>query len=303
MNETISSIVVSEHDIKTENIESLIHIIRGKQVMIDHDIAMLYGVETRVLNQAVKRNSERFPEDFMFQLNKEECSKSQNVILNSKRGGNIKYLPYAFTENGIAMLSSVLRSPSAIAININIMRAFSSLRHFANANVEFLQRVETLEHHQLKLSLQLKNNEHKLEKIFKLLDGENGQKRQGIFFDGQIFDAYKFVCDLVREANASIVLFDNYIDDSVLSILDKRKSVVSAKIFTRTITPKLSLDINRHNAQYPPIEVHTVCHFHDRFLCIDDTVYHIGASLKDLGKKLFAFAIMEIKTSELTKHI
>ena len=242
-------------------IEEMIFTIRGVQVMLDSDLAMLYGVETRALNQAVKRNISRFPEDFMFQLTMEEAnasrsqfvtmninpvsSKSQNVTLNTTRGQNIKYRPYVFTENGIAMLSSVLRSQTAIEVNIQIMRAFTSMRHFLASNAQVFQRLEVIEHHQLELAAHQADTDHRIEEIFQLL--ESGQQpAQGIFFDGQIFDAYTFVSDLIRSAKKSIVLFDNYVDDTVLAMLDKRGEKVSATIYTQKIKQQLSLDLEKH---------------------------------------------------------
>ena len=257
---------------------------------------MLYGVETKVLNQAVKRNISRFPDDFMFQLTSEECSRSQIVTLNIKRGQNIKYLPYAFTENGIAMLSSVLRSPTAIEANIRIMRAFTSMRHFLASNAQVFQRLSNIEYHQIE-------TDKRIDEVFKRIDAQT-PPQQGIFFDGQVFDAYRFVSDLIKKAKQSIVLIDNYVDDSVLSLLDKRESNVSAKIYTQNISSQLKLDINKHNSQYPVIEVNQFNKAHDRFLLIDDEIYHIGASIKDLGKKWFAFTLMrDITAKELIKKI
>jgi hypothetical protein len=270
------------------DIEKMILTISGVQVMIDRDLAMLYGVETKVLNQAVKRNIERFPTDFMFQLTQDEavCSRSQFVTLNNSRGHNIKYLPYVFTENGIAMLSGVLRSPTAVKVNIRIMRAFTAMRRFMITNAMVFQRLESLEHHQLL-------TDKRLDEVFKRIDADL-QPSQGIFYDVQVFDAYSFVSDLVRSAKESIVLFDNYVDDTVLTMLDKRRENVSATIFTKAVSAQLELDLAKHNAQYRPIEVKVFDKVHDRFLCIDSTVYHIGASLKDLGKKWFAFSKMEM---------
>ena len=313
-----------------ENIENLIQVIRGKQVILDRDLARLYGVETKRLNEQVKRNLERFPEDFMFQLTKEEAelSRSQFATLNAEdeilksqnatssddfprsqfatlnaRGSNIKYLPYAFTENGIAMLSSVLRSPIAIATNIQIMRAFTAMRRFIAANAQVFQRLEVIEHTQLSLAAHQEEADKKFEEIFRRLDDGSVTPKQGIFYDGQIFDAYVFITERVREAKKRIVLIDNYIDESVFTILDKRPKKVKAKIYTKNFTPQLALDLEKHNAQYAPIEVEPFDRSHDRFLCIDDTVYHIGASLKDLGKKWFAFAKMELTTDELLTKI
>ena len=283
-----------------ENIENLIRVIRGKQVMLDRDLARLYGVETRVLNQAVQRNIERFPEDFMFQLSKEEFEnwKSQIVISNSIKMGARK-LPYAFTENGIAMLSSVLRSQQAISINIQVMRAFNAMRHFIGSQAQVFQRLEVVERNQLALTTQVAENNKKLEEVFRRLDDHSENPEKGIFYDGQIFDAYTFINERIREAKKRIVLIDNYVDDSVLTMLDKRNKGVEAVVYTKNISRQLSLDFEKHNAQYSPIEVKQFDRAHDRFLCIDDTVYLIGASLKDLGKKWFGFVKLEQPTDEL----
>ena len=314
-----------------ENIENLIQVIRGKQVILDRDLARLYRVETFRLNEQVKRNIERFPEDFMFQLSKEEFEnwKSQFAISNeddflksqivtsnpedinmssqiartSPKKRPLSALPYAFTENGIAMLSSVLRSPIAIATNIQIMRAFTAMRRFIAANAQVFQRLEVIEHTQLSLAAHQEEADKKFEEIFRRLDDGSVTQKQGIFYDGQIFDAYVFITERVREAKKRIVLIDNYIDETVFTILDKRTQGTKAKVYTKNITPQLSLDLEKHNAQYAPIEVEPFDRSHDRFLCIDDTVYHIGASLKDLGKKWFAFAKMELTTDELLTKI
>ena len=316
-----------------EQIESLILTIRGKLVILDRDLARLYSVETRVLNQAVQRNIERFPEDFMFRLTKEEFEnwKSQFVISNydeenmssqfvttynpnmssqnaitSPQRRPASALPYAFTENGIAMLSGVLRSPMAIATNIHIMRAFNAMRHFIGSQAQVFQRLEVMERNQLalnasqaELSAQVAENNKKLEEVFRRLDDHSEKPEKGIFYDGQIFDAYTFINDLIREAKKRIVLIDNYVDDSVLAMLDKRNKGVEAVVYTKTISRQLSLDFEKHNAQYSPIEVKQFDRSHDRWLCIDDTVYLVGASLKDLGKKWFGFTKMEQTTDEL----
>lgn len=331
-----------------EQIEDLIHVIRGKQVMLDRDLARLYGVETKRLNQQVQRNIERFPEDFMFQLTKDEFdslrsqiatsndfSKSQVVILNDDlddltsqiaisneeellrsqfatsngRGGQ-RYHPYAFTENGVAMLSSVLRTPLAISTNIQIMRAFTASRHFWASNAQMFQRLEVIEHNQLALGAHqeeiashLSENDKKLEEVFRRLDNGEAKPTQGLFFNGQIYDSYAFVCGLVKGAQKRIVLIDNYIDETVLTLLDKRAIGVTAKIYTKFFTKQLRLDIDRHNAQYAPIDVLPFQDAHDRFLCIDDEIYHFGASIKDLGQKWFAFNKMEITTDMLLKKM
>ncbi len=286
------------------NIEPLIKVIRGQQVMLDKDLAMLYGVEAKVLNQAVKRNVERFPNDFRFQLTKEECLRSQIVTLNEKQGKHLKYMPYAFTEQGVAMLSSVLRSQTAIEVNIQIMRAFVSMRHFMVNNASVFSRLETIEYHQLEMQQHLQESDKRIEEVFRRLDEGNSKPKQGVFYNGQVYDAYTFVSDLIKSAKKRIVLIDNYVDETVLTLLDKRDNNVSAIIYTQQISRQFQLDIDRHNAQYAPIDVETFRLSHDRFLCIDDNVYHIGASIKDLGKKWFGFSKMEILTpDELVERI
>ena len=324
-----------------EQIESLILTIRGKQVILDRDLARLYGVETFRLNEQVKRNIERFPEDFMFQLSKEEFENwksqfvisigdddgmssqisitsvanmsSQNAIssdakiLKSQNAisswGGIRKLPYAFTENGIAMLSGVLRSPMAIATNIHIMRAFNAMRHFIGSRAQVFQRIEVLERTQLSLVAFKEETNRNFEEVFKRLDKGEAKPEHGIFFDGQIFDSYTFINDRIREARKRIILIDNYVDDSVLKMLDKREKGVTVKLYTNLSFGSLMLDLKKHNAQYAPIEAEQFNRSHDRWLCIDDTVYLVGASLKDLGKKWFGFSKMDWTTDELLSKI
>ena len=302
---------------KQQDIEKLIYIVRDSQVMLDSDLAMLYGVETKRLKEQVKRNINRFPDDFMFQLTIHEAkslrsqiatldsapTRSQFATLNTGRGHNIKYQPYAFTESGVAMLSGILRSEIAVDVNIRIMRAFVAMRHFLASNAQVFQRLEVFEHHQLEISAHQSKTDHQIEEIFKRLDQESITPTQGIFFDGQIFDAHSFVSDLIRSAKKRIVLFDNYVDDTVLTLLDKRKKNVAAEIYTKAVSPQLSLDIAKYNAQYRPITVTVFDRTHDRFLCIDNTVYHIGASLKDLGRRWFAFSKMEMPADELINKV
>ena len=278
------------------NIEPLIKVIRGQQVMLDKDLATLYGVETRVLNQTVKRNIERFPDDFRFELSREECLRSQ-IVISKGRGGN-RYSTYAFTEQGVAMLSSVLRSQTAIEVNIQIMRAFVSMRHFMVNNASVFSRLETIEYHQLEMQQHQQETDKRIDEVFRRLDEGNAKPKQGVFYNGQVYDAYTFVSDLIKSAKKRIVLIDNYVDETVLTLLDKRAEGVSAVIYTQQISRQFQLDIDRHNAQYAPIDVETFRLSHDRFLCIDDDVYHIGASIKDLGKKWFGFSKMEILTPD-----
>lgn len=283
-----------------KNIEDCIYEVRGRQVMLDRDLAKLYGVETKRLNEQVRRNIERFPDDFMFQLTKEECLRSQIATLNEGQGHHLKYMPYAFTENGVAMLSSVLRSETAIAVNIRIMRAFTQLRADSQPAIDFLQRIETIEFNQLELNMSVNDAHRKIEAIFDKMNESECMARQGIFYDGQTFDAYSFISDLIRSARKSVILIDNYVDDTVLLMLAKRRGGVCAVIYTKGISEQLKLDMMKHDSQYAPIDVMPFNKSHDRFLIIDDVVFHIGASLKDLGKKWFAFTrVNDLSANEI----
>jgi len=295
--------------IKIEDIQSKILTIRNQQVMIDSDLAVYYGVETKRLNQQVNRNIERFPAEFCFQLNEQEYNslRSQNETLEinqslrlqfatSKGQGGRRYLPYVFTEQGVAMLSAVLRSETAVKMSIQIMNAFVAMRHFLLNNAQVFQRLDSLELKQI-------NTDKKLDMVLDAFNDKDNIPKEGIFFEGQVFDAYKFSCDLIRKAKKSIVLIDNYIDDTVLDILTKRKKSVKAIIYTKNLSKQLKLDLAKHNEQYPVIEIHEFNSAHDRFFIIDETIYHIGASLKDLGKKWFAFSKMDLSTLEMLKKL
>jgi hypothetical protein len=312
--------------IKADGIAGKIYLIRGLQVMLDRDLAELYGVETKALNQAVKRNADRFPLEFRFQLDEEELAnlRSQFVTSSEKtalrfhndtsslrsqietldessgqgsqpvtpnRHGGRRYLPYVFTEQGVAMLSAVLRSETAVAISVQIMQAFVAMRHFVQENALLFKEINQIKTDQVLLRIE---TDRKFEQVFTALEAGNEPPKQGVFFDGQIFDAYAFVSKLVRKAKTSIELIDNYVDDSVLTLLSKRKKNVSARIYTKGVSKQLQLDLEKHNAQYPPVEMVLFSDAHDRFLILDGKeVYHLGASLKDLGKKWFAFSKIE----------
>lgn len=270
--------------LSADNIKSRIYTIRGMQVMLDKDLAELYEVRAIRLREQVKRNNKRFPSDFMFQLSDSEIDilVSQNAIPSKRHLGG--YLPYAFTEQGVASLSAVLTNDKAIKVNIQIMRAFVAMRRFISSNARVFQRLDFVETKQIE-------HDKKFDQIFDAIQGKDIKPEKGIFFDGQIFDAHKLVSDIIRLADKSIILIDNYIDDSVLALLSKRNKNVHAAIFTKEISRQLSLDIEKHNSQYPPIEITEFRQSHDRFLIIDNKdVYHFGASLKDLGKKWFAFS-------------
>lgn len=283
------------------SIENRIYTVRGEQVMIDLDLSELYGVENRSLHQAVKRNIDKFPEDFLLILTRNECNElidkgvSRTVIPPGYNTGGSSM--YAFTEQGVAMLATILRSKNATSVSIAIMRAFVAMRRFLITNARVFERLDHSEQKQ-------QESEEKIVQLFNRFNQNNITPSQGIFFDGQIYDAYSFVSKLIREANKSIRVIDNYVNDEVLTMLDKRNPHVTATIYTKGISRQLKLDLNRHNAQYEPINVVCFGKSHDRFLIIDDQVYHIGASLKDLGKKWFAFSRMEdLSPSDLVSQM
>lgn len=286
--------------VQVADIEKRIYTMRGVQVMLDRDLATLYEVETRALKQAVKRNPARFPSDFMFELSENEIEAlvSQSVIPSKKQLGGAK--PLAFTEQGVSSLSAVLTSARAIEINIEIMRAFVKMRRFLAHNANIFQRLDQVEKRQLANELK---TDARFEQLFSALEDKSIKPKQGIFYDGQIFDAYNFVCDLVRSAKQRIILIDNYVDESVLTLLSKRKKQVSAQILTKSIGKQLKLDIEKFNQQYPAIDVQIFQLAHDRFLIIDDDIYHIGASLKDLGKKWFAFSRMDMRAIDMLAKV
>ncbi len=292
--------------INEENIKNKIFTIRGMQVMLDRDLAELYEVETKQLNKTVSRNSDRFPENFKFQLTEEEYQNlrfqngTSSLVSQSetpKQHGGRRYLPYAFTEQGVAMLSALLRSNTAIKVSINIINAFVNMRKFISNNALIFQRLETLEQKQF-------SNDEKFNKLFEAIEAKSIQPTQGIFYDGEVYDAYLFVSNLIKSAKKSIVLIDNYLDESVLTMLSKREKNVTATLYTKNITAQLELDIKKHNAQYPKITLKKFDASHDRFLIIDaKELYHIGASLKDLGKKWFAFSKFEMESFDILKRL
>ncbi|MDD5673181.1 MAG: ORF6N domain-containing protein [Chitinivibrionales bacterium] len=276
-----------------DEIRRLIFTLRGVQVMLDKDLAHFYNVKPIRLREQVKRNAKRFPTDFMFQLTDEEIEfmVSQNAIPSKQHLGGSR--PFVFTEQGVAAISAVLTSERAIEVNIQIMRAFVAMRKFIATNAQIFQRLDTVERKQLE-------TDENFKKIFNAIEAKEIQPKQGIFFNGQIFDAYRFVSDLFRSAKESIIIIDNYIDDTVLAHLAKRHENVTVIILTKSIPKNLLLDVKKFNEQYPAIEIKEFNNAHDRFMVIDNnTVYHFGASLKDLGKKWFAFSKMEIGAMEM----
>ena len=286
----------NEISILEENsIRSKIHVIRGQQVMLDRDLAELYGVETKVLNQAVKRNNDRFPENFMFQLNDKEFEnwRSQFVTSNSDKMG-LRRPPYVFTEQGVAMLSAVLKSDIAVKVSIRIMNAFVSMRHILQNNAEIFAELKTMRQHQVDTDVHLKQTDKKIDELFSLMDKYNVKETQGIFFQGQIFDAYAKFESFLAAAKKEIILIDNYVDLSIFQRLAKKKKGVNVTIYTDPKTKLTSQDVQTFNAQYPTLFLNFTTKTHDRFLIIDTTtIYHIGASLKDLGKKCFCFDVLD----------
>ena len=291
------NIDITGNQLPGRSLEDLIFTVRNVQVMLDFHLAGLYGVETKRLNEQVKRNRNRFPEKFMFQLSKEEWetirsqiatletnrSWSQFATIDDKRGRHSKYWPYVFTEQGVAMLSAVLRSETAVAVSIAIMNAFVGMRNFLLVNAQLFHRLSAVEKKQLQ-------NEEKFEQIFRAIEEKSADKKQGIFFDGQIYDAFSFIVKLIKKAVKEIVLIDGYVSNEVLDMLTKKQENVTAIIYTFPKSQLNDTDIKRFNAQYPTICVRNQTIVHDRFLLIDrKEIYCIGASLKDAGKKCFAF--------------
>jgi hypothetical protein len=297
--------------INENNLQDKIHTIRGLQVMLDRDLAELYQVETKVFNQAVKRNIERFPSDLMFQLSKEEFEdwrsqfvtsnlddalRSQFVTLKNGRGKHTKYLPYAFTEQGVPMLSAVLKSDVAIEISVKIIRTSVEMRKMISSNSLLFSKMEALEKRQITYELK---TDTKIEQVLNALENKTKKPDEGIFYDGQIYDAYVFVNDLLKSAKSEVVLIDNYIDDTIFTLFSKY-SELNIKIYTQSISKQLRLDYQKYKAQYKNIELKEFKNAHDRFLIIDSVeMYHIGASLKDLGKKWFAFSKFEMEALEV----
>lgn len=291
---------VAKCDLQNVNIESMIRVIRDQQVLLDFDLAFLYGVETRRLNEQVKRNIKRFPGDFMFQLNREEWNVLRSQIATTKSTGNegvtilqsqiatakdlskVRTLPFAFTRNGIAMLSSVLRSETAVGVNIRIMRAFTAIPQILNHNAQMIQRIFNIEQHQIETDEKINIIIERIEDLSPKMLPEQ------IFQTGCVWDAWAYVSELVRSAKQRIVLIDNFVDDRVLTMLTKREQGVTATIHTR-YSEQLLLDLKKHNEQYPEIEFVQLPHrSHDRFLIIDDKAYLLGASVKDIGAGLCA---------------
>ena len=284
--------------ISQKHIESQIFTIRGLQVMIDRDLAEMYQVETKVLNQAVKRNSERFPIQFRFQLTENEKTE---LVTICDRFDSLKHSssnPNVFTEQGVAMLSAVLRSKIAVQISIQIINAFVEMRKFIANHYGLLQRMEGIERKQIE-------TDQKFEQVFKALESKNAIPNQGVFFDGQVFDAYELASKIIRSAKISIVLIDNYIDETTLTHLSKKAKTVKVLLLTKTMSNQLTLDVKKANEQYGNFEIRIFAYSHDRFIIIDNSdVYHLGASLKDLGKKWFAFSKMyKSSVSSIIKEI
>jgi len=281
----------------SSEIKKKIYTIRGEQVILDKDLAELYQVKAIRLREQVKRNINRFPSEFMFQLTEieSEFMVSQNAIPSKQHLGGT--LPYVFTEQGVAMLSAVLKSETAVKMSIQIMSAFVTMRKFLVENAGVFQRLDSLEIKQIE-------TDQKVTQIFDAMQSNELPPKQGIFYYGQVFDAYKFVSSLIRKANKAIIIIDNYIDETVLDLLAKKKDGVEITIFTKSISKTLKLDEKKFVEQYGNLTIKQFNKSHDRFLIIDDKdIYHFGASLKDLGKKWFAFQKFEKESFALLERI
>lgn len=285
---------------ETENIKNLIYTIRGKQVMLDSDVAMLYQYTTKSINKAMKRNINRFPEDFCFQLTEKEVENLRfqfgTSSLKKENYGGRRYLPYVYTEQGISMLAGVLKNEIAVQVSINIIRAFIEMRKFISLNGKLFKRLTNVE-------CKILEHDKKFDIVFnELQKDEKMEFKQKIFFDGQIYDAYSLIIDIIKKAKQKILIIDNYIDDSILKMLSKKNQKVEVVILTLQNSKLNKLDITKFNKQYPVLKLAYTNKFHDRFIVIDNKeLYHVGASLKDLGKK--CFAISKIEDKEYLKRI
>ena len=280
--------------VSNQEIKNLIYTIRGKQVMIDSDVAMLYQYETKNINKAVKRNIERFPEDFCFQLTESELqilrfqfgTSNQSEKINYETRGGRRYLPYVFTEQGIAMLAGVLKNKIAVKVSINIIKSFIEMRKFISTNGQVFERLTNVEY-------KLLEHDKKFDEVFNQLQHEENIK-QKIFFEGQIYDAYSLIIDIIKKANQKILIIDNYIDESVLKMLTKKNKMVEVIIITSNKSSIENIDIQKFNKEYPTLKIAKTNKFHDRFIAIDNKeMYHLGASIKDLGKKCFGINKIE----------
>lgn len=295
-------------------IRDFIYTVRGVQVMLDSDLAKLYGVETKRLNETVKRNINRFPDEFRFQVTKKEIEilvshtdrpvydslRSQFATSKKGRGGR-RTLPYAFTEQGVAMLSAVLRSETAVNVSVQIMNAFVAMRRFIGAYHTLFERVDQVELKQLKDKSEI---DEKFERVFDAIEGREISPKQGLVYDGQVFDAHAFVSKIIRSAKKSITIVDNYIDTTVLTLLTNRRKGVKVRLCTKSISKRLTLGVRKFNEQYGQLEVEERNDIHDRFIIVDDkTIYHTGASLKDLGKKVSAFSRFDKEGLKLLERI
>ena len=288
MENEINNLVVQDN-ISNEEIKNLIYTIRGKQVMLDSDVAQLFNYETKDLNRNVRNNIKRFPEYYCFQLTEEEYKslRCKNFTLNKNgRGQHRKYIPYAFTEYGITMLAGLLKSEVAVNVSIKIVNTFIEMRKFLSSNGQLFERLTNVEY-------KLLEHDKKFDKVFDQLQNEENIK-QKIFFEGQIYDAYSLIIDIIKKANKKILIIDNYIDDSILKMLTKKKNNVEVVILTYDKSNIQQIDIQKFNKEYPILKVAKTNKFHDRFIVIDKKeMYHLGASIKDLGKKCFGINKIE----------
>ncbi len=297
-----NTLIKTEEDVEVydrEKIRSMIYEVRGKQVILDSDVAMLYHYETKNINKSMKRNIERFPEDFCFQLTEQELESLRfqfGTLNKNKRGQHSKYLPYVYTEQGVSMLAGVLKNDISIRVSISIIRAFIEMRKFISNNANILNRLTTVEY-------KLLEHDEKFDEVFNELQNNKEETiTSKIFYNGQIYDSYILIIRIIKEAKEKILIIDNYIDDSILEMLSKKNKDVEVVILTSNKCNLTKLDIEKFNKQYPILKLAKTSIFHDRFIIIDNkNLYHIGASLKDLGKK--CFGINKIEDISFIKNI
>ena len=290
--------------LEKNSIRSKIHVIRGQQVMLDFDLAEIYGYETKRFNEQVKNNIERFDDDFRFQLTDKEYENLRSNFSTSSWGGT-RYKPYAFTEQGIYMLMTVLKGDLAVTQSKMLVRTFKEMKHFIQNNSHIFVELDNIKKHLFESDMHQKEADKKIKELFTLMDKYNVKDEQGIYFQGQIFDAYAKFESFLAQASKEIILIDNYVDLSVLNRLAKKKKGVNVIIYTDPKTKLTQQDIQAFNAQYPTLTLNYTTKTHDRFLILDNTIlYHIGASLKDLGKKNFGFALLEpFLIQDLLRHL
>ena len=286
----MQNLIINENSIKDK-----ILTIRNHQVMLDRDLAELYGVETKRINEAVRNNQDKFIDDFYFELTNNEFENLRSKF-STANFSKTRTNPKVFTEQGIYMLATILKSKVASQVTVYIIKTFANMRKLISQNISMFERFERIEQ-------RLTIHDENFDKFFDALEDKTLKPKQGIFYDGEVFDAYVFINDLLKLATNEIILIDNYIDETVFTLFSKYSNI-KIKIYTKTISKQLKLDFQKYETQYKNIELFEFKNSHDRFLIIDKKeVYHLGASLKDLGKKWFAFSKFEIENLKILDYL